>query len=49
MRGEQAVRRSVIFPFVGSPPLARGTDLLGEGGLFEKGITPACAGNRKRK
>ena len=45
MRGEQSsINRKSEFS-MGSPPLARGTDIAIEGGSDAYGITPACAGN----
>ena len=48
LRGEQDICEAVFKPSIGSPPLARGTDIC-EAGLYNHaGITPACAGNRRR-
>ena len=48
LRGEQILRRGKCARFVGSPPLARGTDKGDLVFIHKGGITPACAGNRKR-
>ena len=47
LRGEQSGMPTGIFHFVGSPPLARGTDPCFRNRLRGRGITPACAGNRR--
>ena len=49
LRGEQMQVRVQHLPGRGSPPLARGTVFGDERSSIEKGITPACAGNRARK
>ena len=46
MRGEQDTFRSEDIPSLGSPPLARGTDLQRYFNSIIQRITPACAGNR---
>ena len=46
MRGEQLAPRIKKLVSLGSPPLARGTDVVTEPELKKLGITPACAGNR---
>ena len=48
LRGEQAARHLFHVFGKGSPPLARGTDLGYVFAVARKGITPACAGNRRR-
>ena len=48
LRGEQILRRGKCARFVGSPPLARGTDKLQGSTQRRVGITPACAGNSHR-
>ncbi len=46
LRGEQMVFSGTIGSMVGSPPLARGTDLMDSKVISAIRITPACAGNR---
>ena len=46
LRGEQRAAKCVLQSPQGSPPLARGTELLFSTYLSIHGITPACAGNR---
>ena len=46
MRGEQSTLCSSPNSSRGSPPLARGTELLALTDAADVGITPACAGNR---
>ena len=45
LRGEQAMISFRMPPRVGSPPLARGTDICGGTPNILHRITPACAGN----
>ena len=45
MRGEQAISSQIWSDRSGSPPLARGTDVIIGIILVLHGITPACAGN----
>ena len=49
LRGEHAVLVIFLFPFTGSPPLTRGTRHLRRFCLRTVGITPAYAGNTRRK
>ena len=46
LRGEQFILRPFEERFLGSPPLARGTELKAVMPELNVGITPACAGNR---
>ena len=46
LRGEQRPLQSKAYSGVGSPPLARGTEMEMTGEYAAFGITPACAGNR---
>ena len=45
LRGEQTPTRLHCVSCVGSPPLARGTEMYTRGAFVPTGITPACAGN----
>ena len=45
MRGEQHPCAYVDVSDLGSPPLARGTDIISFNRFKLHGITPACAGN----
>ena len=47
LRGEQLRRAFRKRQYAGSPPLARGTVLRFRGRIRRRGITPACAGNRR--
>ena len=47
MRGEQSSAFISSASLRGSPPLARGTALMQQEVAQQKGITPACAGNRR--
>ena len=49
LRGEQPDFFAKIEIFLGSPPLARGTEEAAEGSGILEGITPACAGNSARR
>ena len=49
MCGEQLRFTTQGKPLVGSPPRVRGTVELGGPGSTRSRITPACAGNRRRK
>ena len=48
MRGEQTLLYDLFGTIMGSPPLARGTVILGMNLSSIRRITPACAGNRKK-
>ena len=48
MRGEQTNRSSTLTACLGSPPHARGTELVVDVSETAAGITPACAGNSDR-
>ena len=45
LRGEQFKTAALSGSPLGSPPLARGTEMRGHFGAESMGITPACAGN----
>ena len=45
LRGEQRPLFHLSFPCGGSPPLARGTEILPRAFRVPNRITPACAGN----
>ena len=45
--GEQLAIDLIIFNPIGSPPLMRGTDVHFKPTVFNAGITPAHAGNRR--
>ena len=47
LRGEQCIVYRPYFFNLGSPPLARGTDNVAKCPPPARGITPACAGNRR--
>ncbi len=49
MRGEQARLSCRAVPLRGSPPHARGADQKGAQRRHDHGITPACAGSRRRR
>ena len=49
LRGEQIRLRQTAHGAQGSPPLARGTVLVLGLSLPKNGITPACAGNSRRR
>ena len=46
LRGEQETTLISAIQYLGSPPLARGTEYEGYKELIGRRITPACAGNR---
>ena len=48
LRGEQATDNGWGDAWIGSPPLARGTEYLAGVTDDNGGITPACAGNRAK-
>ena len=48
MRGEQSSFESMPIHLRGSPPLARGTATSCTRRITPLGITPACAGNRRK-
>ena len=48
LRGEQIMACLLTTRKQGSPPLARGTERKSMNSIFYTGITPACAGNRRR-
>ena len=47
MCGEQQVPQPRNVPILGSPPRVRGTAMEIDGKEESRGITPACAGNRR--
>ena len=49
LRGEQQSAPAFLQQNMGSPPLARGTELRCTHSVLAIGITPACAGNRIRR
>ena len=49
LRGEKAIKEEFSAFLRGSPPLARGKELVVETVWFLIGITPACAGKRLKK
>ena len=49
LRGEQGCPYSRVARTIGSPPLARGTDTTAADRARGAGITPACAGNSRRR
>ena len=49
MRGEQTPVSCSRTNIWGSPPLARGTDSARDGEVIPRRITPACAGNSRRR
>ncbi len=46
LRGEQITCMTATAAWCGSPPPARGTEVLPLAASLHRGITPACAGNR---
>ena len=47
MRGDKVFPLAFFFPWLGSPPHARGQDRGKRNDKFHDGITPACAGTSR--